>query len=115
LLRRVNDSLMSIAYVDPGNLESDLATGATAGYSLGWLILWSTILGFFVQCLSMRLGVVTGKHLAEHCRMLYPPVRSIYSCTCTCTCAICWISAALLRGQFHNSFLNNLQRVTCDS
>lgn len=64
--------LMSIAYIDPGNLESDLQTGFTAGYRLGWIILWSTVLGFIVQLLAMRLGIVTGKHLAEHCRNVYP-------------------------------------------
>lgn len=68
---------MSIAYVDPGNLESDLQTGAQAGYTLGWLILWSTVLGFLVQLLAMRLGIVTRKHLAEHCREVYPPVPRI--------------------------------------
>ena len=67
--------LMSIAYVDPGNLEADLQTGATEGYVLGWLVLWSTVLGFFIQLLAMRLGVVTRKHLAQHCRLMYPKVR----------------------------------------
>lgn len=65
---------MSIAYVDPGNLESDLQTGFKAGYSLGWILLWSTVLGFTVQLLAMRMGIVTSKHLAEHCRELYPAV-----------------------------------------
>lgn len=65
---------MSIAYVDPGNLESDLQTGFMAGYSLGWILLWSTVLGFTVQLLAMRMGIVTSKHLAEHCRELYPTV-----------------------------------------
>ena len=68
---------MSIAYVDPGNLEADLQTGALTGYSLAWLILWSTALGFLVQLLSMRLGIVTHKHLAEHCRDVYPTVPRV--------------------------------------
>jgi NRAMP (natural resistance-associated macrophage protein)-like metal ion transporter len=69
---------MSIAYIDPGNLESDLQTGFLAGYRLGWIILWSTILGFVVQLLAMRLGVVTSKDLSQHCRSVYPRVpRSI--------------------------------------
>ena len=63
---------MSIAYIDPGNLESDLQTGTLAGYTLGWLILWSTVLGFIVQLLAVRLGVVTGKDLAQACREIYP-------------------------------------------
>jgi natural resistance-associated macrophage protein 2 len=69
--------LMSIAYVDPGNLEADLQTGFVAGYSLGWVTLWSTVLGFTVQQLAMRMGIVTSKHLAEHCRDLYPAVPRI--------------------------------------
>jgi natural resistance-associated macrophage protein len=69
--------LMSIAYVDPGNLESDLQTGTRTGYTLGWLVLWSTVLGFLVQLLAMRLGVVTTKHLAQHCRDVYPVMPRI--------------------------------------
>ncbi|EGC29415.1 natural resistance-associated macrophage protein [Dictyostelium purpureum] len=69
--------LMSIAYLDPGNLESDIQAGATAGYQLLWVLLWSTVIGFWLQMLASRLGVVTGKHLAEHCRDHYPVVPRI--------------------------------------
>lgn len=64
--------LMSIAFLDPGNLEGDLQAGAIAGYSLLWLLLWATAIGLLVQLLSARLGVATGRHLAEHCREEYP-------------------------------------------
>ncbi|GJX72363.1 metal transporter Nramp3-like protein [Tanacetum coccineum] len=64
--------LMSIAFLDPGNLEGDLQAGAIAGYSLLWLLLWATCIGLLVQLLSARLGVVTGRHLAELCRDEYP-------------------------------------------
>ncbi|XP_071710303.1 metal transporter Nramp3.2-like [Rutidosis leptorrhynchoides] len=64
--------LMSIAFLDPGNLEGDLQAGAIAGYSLLWLLLWATAIGLLVQLLSARLGVATGKHLAELCREEYP-------------------------------------------
>lgn len=68
--------LMCIAFVDPGNLEADLQTGAHTGYSLLWLLLWSTAMGMLLQSLATRLGVVTGRHLAQHCRAKYPlPVR----------------------------------------
>ena len=63
--------LMSIAYLDPGNLESDLQSGALTGYQLLWVLLLSTVLGYFLQVLSVRLGVVTGKHLAQVCRQEY--------------------------------------------
>ncbi|GIL45321.1 hypothetical protein Vafri_2585 [Volvox africanus] len=69
--------LMSIAYVDPGNLESDLQVGAQAGYVLLWLLLLSTFMGLIVQMQAAKLGVVTGQHLAQHCRQQYPFVPRI--------------------------------------
>ncbi|KAJ7966558.1 Metal transporter [Quillaja saponaria] len=64
--------LMSIAFLDPGNLEGDLQAGAIAGYSLLWLLMWATIMGLLIQLLSARVGVATGRHLAELCREEYP-------------------------------------------
>ncbi|KAM3578536.1 hypothetical protein VKS41_008921 [Umbelopsis sp. WA50703] len=63
--------LMSIAYLDPGNLESDLQSGALAGYKLLWLLLWSHIAGLVIQILASRLGVVTGQNLAQLIRRNY--------------------------------------------
>uniref|UniRef100_A0A1I8ASS2 Protein Malvolio n=1 Tax=Steinernema glaseri TaxID=37863 RepID=A0A1I8ASS2_9BILA len=57
--------LMSIAYLDPGNIESDLQSGAVSKYKLLWVLLAAHILGMLLQRLSARLGVVTGKHMAE--------------------------------------------------
>nr|CCA16242.1 Metal Ion (Mn2 iron) Transporter (Nramp) Family put [Albugo laibachii Nc14] len=64
--------LMSIAYVDPGNLESDLQAGAYAGFQLIWVLFGATVMGFYLQILAVRLGVVTGKNLAEMCTAVYP-------------------------------------------
>ncbi|NWZ30309.1 NRAM1 protein, partial [Asarcornis scutulata] len=64
--------LMSIAYLDPGNVESDLQCGAVAGFKLLWVLLWATVLGLLCQRLAIRLGVVTGKDLAEICHLYYP-------------------------------------------
>ncbi|CAA0819604.1 Metal transporter Nramp2 [Striga hermonthica] len=64
--------LMSIAFLDPGNLEGDLQAGAVAGYSLLWLLMWATAMGLLIQLLSARIGVATGRHLAELCREEYP-------------------------------------------
>lgn len=69
--------LMSVAFLDPGNLEGDLQAGAIAGYSLLWLLMWSTFMGLLIQLLSLRLGVATGRHLAELCRDEYPSWASI--------------------------------------
>eukprot|EP00937_MAST-01D_sp_MAST-1D-sp2_P001356 g1356.t1 len=63
--------LMSMAYLDPGNLESDLQAGAYAGYQLLWVLFWSTAFGLVLQVMAARLGVVTGKNLAECCRLEY--------------------------------------------
>lgn len=64
--------LMCIAFLDPGNLEGDLQAGAIAGYSLLWLLMWATAMGLLIQMLAARLGVATGRHLAELCREEYP-------------------------------------------
>ncbi|XP_054163431.1 natural resistance-associated macrophage protein 2-like [Oppia nitens] len=69
--------LMSIAYLDPGNIESDLQSGTVSRYRLLWVLVWSTIVGLFMQRLAARLGVVTGKHLAEVCYIRYPKVPRI--------------------------------------
>lgn len=66
--------LMSIAYLDPGNIESDLQSGSVAQYKLLWLLMLSTILGLVMQRLAARLGTVTGSHLAEICYTGYPKV-----------------------------------------
>ncbi|XP_070278225.1 natural resistance-associated macrophage protein 1 isoform X3 [Myotis yumanensis] len=66
--------LMSIAFLDPGNIESDLQAGAVAGFKLLWVLLWATVLGLLCQRLAARLGVVTGKDLGEICHLYYPKV-----------------------------------------
>ncbi|KAL4221936.1 hypothetical protein ACF0H5_017988 [Mactra antiquata] len=69
--------LMSIAYLDPGNIESDLRSGSVAEFKLLWLLLLATFLGLLMQRLSARLGVVTGMHLAEICCRMYTKVPRI--------------------------------------
>lgn len=63
--------LMSIAYLDPGNIESDLQSGVVARYSLLWVLLGATLLGLAMQRLAIKIGVVTGLHLAELCYRKY--------------------------------------------
>jgi natural resistance-associated macrophage protein len=63
--------MVSAAYVDPGNLESDLQAGGYVGYQLLWVLGLATALGLALQLLAARLGVVTGLGLAEHCRAHY--------------------------------------------
>ena len=92
--------LMSIAYLDPGNIESDLTSGAGAEFKqvinlfpvlmrfhnylknvydlpiscfrLLWVLMVSTFMGLLMQRLAARIGVVTGQHLAELCHQHYP-------------------------------------------
>uniref|UniRef100_A0A7N4NUF9 Solute carrier family 11 member 1 n=2 Tax=Sarcophilus harrisii TaxID=9305 RepID=A0A7N4NUF9_SARHA len=69
--------LMSIAYLDPGNIESDLQSGAVGQFKLLWVLLLATLVGLLLQRLAARLGVVTGLHLAEVCHQQYPKVPRI--------------------------------------
>ncbi|CAJ0580854.1 unnamed protein product, partial [Mesorhabditis spiculigera] len=66
--------LMSIAYLDPGNIESDLQSGAMAQYRLIWVLLAAHILGLLMQRLSARIGVVTGQHMSEIAHSYYTKV-----------------------------------------
>ena len=50
--------LMSIAYLDPGNIESYFQSGAIAKFTLLWVLLWSTVLGLLLQRFALRMGVV---------------------------------------------------------
>jgi natural resistance-associated macrophage protein len=69
---------MSLAYLDPGNLEADLQGGAYTGYQLLWILLLAHVIGFFMQVLAARLGAVSGRHLAQHCRERYPRVVAYF-------------------------------------
>ncbi|CAB4266895.1 unnamed protein product [Prunus armeniaca] len=64
--------LVSLAYLDPGNLETDLQAGANHRYELLWVILIGLIFALIIQSLSANLGVTTGKHLSELCKAEYP-------------------------------------------
>ncbi|MFN8586259.1 MAG: Nramp family divalent metal transporter [Candidatus Eisenbacteria bacterium] len=64
--------LVSVGYMDPGNWATDLAGGAKFGYQLVWVLLMSNLMAVLLQTLSARLGVVTGRDLAQACRDSYP-------------------------------------------
>jgi manganese transport protein len=64
--------LVSVGYMDPGNWATDLAGGARFGYQLIWVLLMSNLMAVLLQTLAARLGVVTGKDLAQACRDFYP-------------------------------------------
>lgn len=62
----------SIAYMDPGNFATNIQAGATYGYALLWVVLVANILAMLFQALSAKLGIVTGRNLAELCRESFP-------------------------------------------
>ena len=64
--------LVSVGYMDPGNWGTDLAGGAQFRYGLLWVVGLASLMAIFMQVISARLGVVTGKDLAQCCRDWYP-------------------------------------------
>ncbi len=61
-----------VAYVDPGNFATNIQGGAKFGYMLLWVIVASNLMAMLIQTLSAKLGIATGKNLAEHCREQFP-------------------------------------------
>ena len=57
--------LMSIAFLDPGNIAGNMEAGVKGGYSLTWLLLMATSVGLFYQTMTARIGVVTQRNLAK--------------------------------------------------
>jgi manganese transport protein len=64
--------IASIAYVDPGNFATNIQAGARYGYGLLWVVLLANLIAMLFQALSAKLGIVTGRNLAEMCREHFP-------------------------------------------
>ena len=64
--------LVSVGYMDPGNWGTDLLGGAQFKYGLLWVVGLASLMAIFMQVIAARLGVVTGKDLAQCCRDWYP-------------------------------------------
>ncbi len=64
--------IASIAYIDPGNFATNIQAGAKYGYSLLWVVLAANLIAMLFQGLSAKLGIVTGRNLAELCRDHFP-------------------------------------------
>jgi manganese transport protein len=64
--------LVSVGYMDPGNWATDLEGGARFGYQLLWVLVMSNAMAILLQNLSARLGIVSGRDLAQACRETYP-------------------------------------------
>jgi manganese transport protein len=64
--------IASIAYMDPGNFATNIQAGAKYGYQLLWVVLLANVIAMLFQGLSAKLGIVTGRNLAELCRDRFP-------------------------------------------
>ncbi len=64
--------IASIAYMDPGNFATNIQAGAKYGYGLLWVVLLANVIAMLFQGLSAKLGIVTGRNLAELCRDQFP-------------------------------------------
>jgi manganese transport protein len=64
--------LVSVGYMDPGNWATDLQAGAQFKYTLLWVVGLSSLMAIFLQIVAARLGIITGKDLAQCCRDYLP-------------------------------------------
>lgn len=82
--------MISVGYMDPGNWATDLAGGSKYGYTLLSVVLVSSLLAVLLQALSVRLGIATGRDLAQACRDSYPrPVGILLWLACEVAIIAC--------------------------
>ena len=88
--------LVSVGYMDPGNWATDIAAGSRYGYALIWVLLMSNLMAVLLQSLSARLGLVSGRDLAQACRDRYPPaVNFMLWILCEIAIAACDLAEVL--------------------
>jgi manganese transport protein len=88
--------LVSVGYMDPGNWATDLEGGASFGYRLLWVIVLSNAMAILLQTLAARLGIVSGRDLAQACREAYPrPVCNVLWVLCEIAIAACDLAEVL--------------------
>ena len=88
--------LVSVGYMDPGNWATDLEGGARFGYQLVWVLLMSNLMAILLQTLSARMGIVTGRDLAQSCRDRYPaPIAFALWVLCEIAIAACDLAEVL--------------------
>ncbi|MDR5795493.1 MULTISPECIES: Nramp family divalent metal transporter [unclassified Caballeronia] len=82
--------MISVGYMDPGNWATDIAGGSRFGYTLLAVILLSNLMAILLQALAVRLGVATGRDLAQACRDHYPkPVNFALWLACEAAIVAC--------------------------
>ena len=88
--------LVSVGYMDPGNWATDIEGGARFGYKLLWVLVMSNAMAILLQTLSARLGIVSGRDLAQACRETYPrPVTAALWILCEVAIAACDLAEVL--------------------
>lgn len=88
--------LVSVGYMDPGNWATDIQGGSQFGYRLLWVLLMSNLMAVLLQTLSARLGLVTGRDLAQACHDDYPQgVNYILFVLCEIAIAACDLAEVL--------------------
>jgi manganese transport protein len=70
--------LISVGYMDPGNWATDLAGGSRYGYTLLFVIMLSNLMAILLQSLALKLGVATGRDLAQACRESYSRPTAVF-------------------------------------
>ena len=82
--------MVAVGYMDPGNWATDLAGGSRFGYTLLSVIMISNLMAILLQSLALRLGIVTGRDLAQACRDHYsPPVSFVLWILCEVAIIAC--------------------------
>ena len=100
--------MISVGYMDPGNWATDLGGGARFGYQLLWVLVASNLIAVLLQSLAARLGVVTGRDLAQSCRDRYSrPVALALWVLCEIAIIACDL-AEVLGGAIALNLLFNL-------
>ncbi len=88
--------LVSVGYMDPGNWAANLGAGSQFGYQLLWVLVLSNLMAILLQTLSARLGIVTGRDLAQACRDAYPrPISISLWALCEIAIAACDLAEVL--------------------
>lgn len=113
--------LVSVGYMDPGNWATDIEAGARFGYRLLWVLVMSNAMAVLLQTLSARLGIVSGRDLAQACRESYPkPVAVALWFLCEIAIAACDLAEVLgaaigLNLLFHIPLLFGVLLTTADT
>jgi len=88
--------LVAVGYMDPGNWATDLAGGSRFGYTLLSVVLISSLMAIFLQALSAKLGIATGRDLAQACREHYSPrTTAVLWVLCEIAIAACDLAEVL--------------------